>query len=398
MAEFTMPSLGADMDAGTLVEWLVKPGDVVTRGQIVAVVETQKGAIDVEIFEAGVILELLVPVETQVPVGTVLALVRGEGESDEQVRRDHAARVRGESVEVAAAAEPVAVPAGTPAAAPSERRRISPRARKLAAERGLDPAQLEQLQGTGPGGAITGDDIERAARAQPAQQAAKPVPRPAPAGMREAIAAAMARSKREIPHYYLAHTVDFEPALAWLEQRNTELPITERLLPVSLLVRAVARALLEQPEFSGFWRDGFVPGDGIHIGLAVSLRGGGLVNPALAHADRDSLAQLNARILELGTRARSGSLKASEMDTATITVTNLGDRGVDTVFGVIVPPQVAIVGFGTVRRRPWVVDEAVVVRRTIDISLSADHRASDGHGGARFLARIEQFLQDPESL
>lgn len=338
MAEFTMPSLGADMDAGTLVEWLVKPGDVVTRGQIVAVVETQKGAIDVEIFEAGVILELLVPVETQVPVGTVLALVRGEGESD------------------------------------------------------------EQLQGTGPGGAITGDDIERAARAQPAQQAAKPAPRPAPAGMREAIGAAMARSKREIPHYYLAHTVDIEPALAWLEQRNTELPITERLLPVSLLVRAVARALAKQPEFSGFWRDGFVPGDGIHIGLAVSLRGGGLVNPALAHADRDSLAPLNARILELGTRARSGSLKASEMDAATITVTNLGERGVDTVFGVIVPPQVAIVGFGTVRRRPWVVDEAVVVRRTIDISLSADHRASDGHTGARFLARIEQFLQDPESL
>lgn len=397
MAEFTMPSLGADMDAGTLVEWLVKPGDVVTRGQIVAVVETQKGAIDVEIFEAGVIIELLVPVETQVPVGTVLALVRGEGESDEQVRRDHAARVRGESGSVAAS-ESVAAP--EPAAStvapsePSERRRISPRARMLAAERGLDPAQLEQLQGTGPGGAITGDDIERAARAQPA----KPAPRPAPAGMREAIAAAMARSKREIPHYYLAHTVDFEPALAWLEQRNTELPITERLLPVSLLVRAVARALLEQPEFSGFWRDGFVPGDGIHIGLAVSLRGGGLVNPALAHADRDSLAQLNARILELGTRARSGSLKASEMDTATITVTNLGERGVDTVFGVIVPPQVAIVGFGTVRRRPWVVDEAVVVRRTIDISLSADHRASDGHGGARFLARIEQFLQDPESL
>lgn len=396
MAEFTMPSLGADMDAGTLVEWLVKPGDVVTRGQIVAVVETQKGAIDVEIFEAGVILELLVPVDAQVPVGTALALVRGEGETDEQVRRDHAARVRGESVS-AAASESVAAPEPAVTAAPSEsveRRRISPRARKLAAERGLDPAQLEQLQGTGPGGAITGDDIERAARAQPA----KPAPRPAPAGMREAIAAAMARSKREIPHYYLAHTVDFEPALAWLEQRNAELSITERLLPVSLLVRAVARALAKQPEFSGFWRDGFVPGDGIHIGLAVSLRGGGLVNPALAHADRDSLGQLNARILELGTRARSGSLKASEMDTATITVTNLGERGVDTVFGVIVPPQVAIVGFGTVRRRPWVVDEAVVVRRTIDISLSADHRASDGHTGARFLARIEQFLQDPESL
>jgi pyruvate dehydrogenase E2 component (dihydrolipoamide acetyltransferase) len=395
MAEFSMPSLGADMDAGTLVEWVVKPGDTVARGQIVVVVETQKGAIDVEIFEPGVILELLVPVGQEVPVGTVLALLRGEGETDEQVRQAWARRRAGN----VSTSEPVVAPeptAAAPAAPTStDSRRISPRARKLAAERGLDPAALEQLQGTGPGGAITGEDIERAARAQAPKAASKP----APSGMREAIGAAMSRSKREIPHYYLAHTLDVEPALAWLEQRNVDLPIAERLLPACLWVRAVALALRKHPIFSGHWRDGsFVPGDGIHVGLAVSLRGGGLVNPALAHADRDPLALLNARILELGTRARSGSLKASEFDTATITVTSLGERGVDTVFPVIVPPQVAIVGVGTVRKRPWVVDEALLVRRTVDISLAADHRASDGHAGARFLAHIEQLLQQPESL
>jgi pyruvate dehydrogenase E2 component (dihydrolipoamide acetyltransferase) len=382
MAEFTMPSLGADMDAGILVEWLIKPGDVVERGQIVAVVETQKGAIDVETFEAGEVLELIAAVDEKVPVGTTLALLRGEGETAEQVRQAWADRAR--------AAEPQPVEAverpreSAPATAPAaERGRVSPRARKLAAELGVD---LDKLQGTGPGGTITGEDIEAAAKAA------------RPTGMREAIAASMARSKREIPHYYLAHTVDLEPALQWLEAQNTDRPIATRLLPITLLIRAVARALVEHPQLSGFWRDGFVPGEGVHVGLAVALRGGGLVNPAIPNTDQLALDRLNEHILDLGTRARSGGLTARELGSATITVTSLGDRGVDSVFGVIVPPQVAMVGFGIIRRRPWVVGDGVVPRRLIELTLSADHRASDGHLGARFLARVDQLLQTPESL
>lgn len=379
MAEFTMPSLGADMDAGTLVEWLVAPGDTVERGQIVAVVETQKGAIDVEIFEAGVILELLTQVGERVPVGTTLALVRGVGETDDMLREAWAERR-----------------SAAPKREPRARANISPRARKLAAEFGLDPAAIAQLRGSGADGAITGEDIHAAAlrRAQPAP------PKPAPAGMREAIGAAMARSKREIPHYYLAHAVDLEPAMTWLEARNAERSITERLLPITLLIRAVARALVDHPEFSGTWRegDGFVPSDGVHVGLAVALRGGGLVNPAIRDADRGPLDALNQTVLELGRRARTGSLRASELDAATITVTSLGELGVDAVFGVIVPPQVAIVGFGAIRRRAWVVGETVLPRRVIELTLSADHRVSDGHAGARLLARVDALLQTPGSL
>jgi len=374
MAQFNMPSLGADMDAGELVEWLVAPGDAVERGQIVAVVETQKGAIDVEIFESGTIVELLVPVGEKVPVGTTLALLRGPGETDEQVREAHAA-----------------APERAPAPPDRDPRRLSPRARKLAAELGVDEATLEELHQTAPGGVVTGEQIEAAARAQ------APTAKPAAAtAMREAVGAAMARSKREIPHYYLAHTVDLEPALQWLEARNAERPIDARLLPVTLMIHAIARALVEHPTLSGFWREGFVAGEGVHLGVAVALRGGGLVNPPIRHADRLELDALNKAILDVGTRARAGGLRASEFDVATITVTNLGDRGVDTVFGVIVPPQVAIVGLGTVRRRPWVVGEAVVPRRLIELTLAADHRASDGHTGARFLARVDQLLQTPE--
>jgi pyruvate dehydrogenase E2 component (dihydrolipoamide acetyltransferase) len=216
--------------------------------------------------------------------------------------------------------------------------------------------------------------------------------------MRAAIAAAMSRSKREIPHYYLSHTIDLEPALRWLEARNAEVPIAERVLPVALLVRAVARALREFPELCGFWQDGgFVPAPGIHVGLAVSLRDGGLVNPAIHHADQGSIEQLFERIRDVTRRARAGQLRSSEFSDAAITITSLGDQGVDVVLGVIHPPQVAIVGFGTVAPRPWVVDGRLEVRRVVTVSLSADHRVSDGHRGGRFVRLVEQHLRAPEN-
>ena len=216
--------------------------------------------------------------------------------------------------------------------------------------------------------------------------------------MRAAIAAAMSRSKREIPHYYLAHTVDLEPALRWLEARNAAVSIAERVLPVALLVRAVAEALREFPELCGFWKDGgFVPSPGIHVGLAVSLRDGGLVNPAIHDADQGSLPQLFERILDVTRRARAGQLRSSEFSDAAITITSLGDQGVDAVFGVIHPPQVAIVGFGAIAPRPWVVDDRVEIRRVVTLSLSADHRVSDGHRGGRFLRVVEQHLRAPEN-
>jgi pyruvate dehydrogenase E2 component (dihydrolipoamide acetyltransferase) len=385
MGEFCMPSLGADMEAGTLVEWLKQPGDPVRRGDIVAVVETQKGAIEIDIFEDGVIERWLVEPGTTVPVGTPLALIAGA-----------------QPAVVAKVLEVPAAPAAPAPAAPPRveprpaagRARASPAARRLASERGI---ALSGLSGSGPGGAILYADVERAAAGAASGPAL--TKRLDLKEMRRAIAAAMGRSKREIPHYYLSTTVNLTDALAWLEAANATRSPAQRLLLAALLLKAVARALGEAPELNGFFTaEGFQPGSGIHIGTAIAIRGGGLVAPAIRDADKLPLDELMARLRDLVTRARSGALRGSELSDPTITVTNLGERGVETVFGVIYPPQVALVGFGMPVERPWAVAGQVAARHVLTTTLAADHRASDGHRGALFLADIDRRLQSPETL
>ena len=217
--------------------------------------------------------------------------------------------------------------------------------------------------------------------------------------MREAIAAAMARSKREIPHYYLQTHVELDRALRWLEAENQKRPVTERVLPAALLLKATALALTEVPELNGTYQDGtFTPSKSVHLGVAVSLKGGGLIAPAILDAEALPLPQLMAKLADLVARARGGGLKSSELGGGTVTVTNLGDLGVESVLGVIYPPQVAIVGLGKVFERPWVNEGRVEVRRVVSISLSADHRVSDGHRGGLFLTALERLLQAPEKL
>ena len=392
MSDFVMPSLGADMEAGTLLEWYVKPGETVKRGDLVARVDTSKAEIEVEIFQDGVIDELVVPVGVRVPVGTVLATLHPVG------------------VDVAASVGAPA-PAPVPAAAGANHRlRVSPLARRVAEQRGVD---LATIRGSGPNGAITKADVERGATAPvpaPAPPAAPAVPpavaTPPPpepgerqAAMRAAIGALMARSKREIPHYYLQQAIDMSRAIEWLHETNLQRPVNDRLLPSALLLSAVARAAAEMPEMNGFWIDGaFSPGSGVHLGVAISLRGGGLIAPALHDADRKSLAEIMAGVRDLVQRARTGRLRSSEMSDPTLTVTNLGEHGVDLVHGVIYPPQVALVGFGAVRDRPWAVGGMLGVRPTVVATLAADHRASDGHTGSRLLSLIDRQLQKPETL
>jgi pyruvate dehydrogenase E2 component (dihydrolipoamide acetyltransferase) len=295
--------------------------------------------------------------------------------------------------------KPAAVAAKPPLVGPGERLRISPAAARLAAESGVD---VRKLRGTGPGGAIRIDDVAVATGAPSAPIAEPPSehePSSPAAAMRRAIAAAMSRSNRDIPHYHLAHPVDFSPALEWLARANERRPVTGRLLYGVLLMKAVALALRDYPDFNGFWRDGrFEPAGGIHVGSAISLRGGGLVAPAVHDADGRSLDDLMEAVRDLVKRARAMRLRSSELADSTITVTSLGDQGVDAVFGVIYPPQVALVGFGTPAERPWAEGGTVMARRVIHTSLAADHRASDGHRGALFLARIAQLLQEPEAL
>jgi pyruvate dehydrogenase E2 component (dihydrolipoamide acetyltransferase) len=393
MADFVMPKLGADMTAGTLVAWHKKPGDAVRRGDVVAEVETDKGVIDVEIFTSGTIQRLLIEPGERVPVGTVLATVREEGEAVVRVPTE----TPKPSVPIGPAAPSRPRPVGVPAGEIS-RLRISPSARELARKLQVDPATV---QGTGPGGAITREDIERAAAAKPAATAP---PSALPAAdrlmrLRQTIAAAMSRSKREIPHYYLSTTIDLHRAMSWLAEENRKRPVTQRLLYGVLLLKAVALALREVPELNAVWADGqVVTSQAIHVGVAISLRQGGLVAPALHDTDRQSLGDLMGQFRDLVNRARAGSLRSSELSDPTITVTSLGEQGVETVFPIIYPPQVAIVGFGKVVERPWVVDGQVVARPVVTATLSADHRVSDGHRGGLFLAAVNRLLQEPSKL
>jgi pyruvate dehydrogenase E2 component (dihydrolipoamide acetyltransferase) len=217
--------------------------------------------------------------------------------------------------------------------------------------------------------------------------------------MRRIIGAAMARSKREIPHYYLTHTIDMARALEWLREQNLKRPVTERLLYGVLLVKAVALALSEVPELNAVWRgEEVVQSEATHVGIAISLRGGGLVAPALHDVDRRSVDDLMRGFRDVVQRARTGGLRSSELSDPTITVTSLGEQGVESVHGIIYPPQVAIVGFGKVIDRPWVVEGAIVSRPLVTTTLSADHRVSDGHRGGLFLAAVDRRLQEPERL
>jgi pyruvate dehydrogenase E2 component (dihydrolipoamide acetyltransferase) len=398
MGIFRMPSLGADMEAGTLVEWLKKPGDAVKSGDIIAVVETQKGAIEIEVFEAGTIESHLLDVGATVPVGTAMAAIRTAGV---------AGPVEVPPIgppPVSSVARPV-VPAGPmPAKSPPPPgEKISPAARRFAADHGID---LSSIQGTGPDGAIVYVDVEtawqrRAAAGAPPtpREKAPPAVPPAVGSMRAAIAAAMGRSKREIPHYYLRHAVDVTAALDWMTGRNSSRPPEERLLFAALLLKVIALSLEKFPEFSGHFRDGrFEPAPRAHVGMAIALRGGGLVAPAIHDTATLMLEQIMARLRDLTNRVRAGRFRGSELSDPTITLTSLGERGVDEVQAVIYPPQVAIIGAGSPALRPWLVDGTVAPRQLCVLSLAADHRVSDGHRGALFLRAIAERLQSPEAL
>lgn len=456
MGEFRMPSLGADMDAGTVSEWLVKVGDRVHRGDIVAVVETEKSTIEIEIFENGVIEKIVVQPGERVPVGTPLALVTTSEQAAVPAAKPAPEKAPAKRVPAQEAAAPTPgaheAPAGrkvfspvvrhlaeqrgvelvtlqgtgrggavtradvekasTSPKRPAEIRvRSSPLARRLAIELGVD---LSQIEGTGPGGSVTEHDVRLAVsakgvatpgaeeRAEPAE-AEKGISAKAAEerqiAMRKAIGALMARSKREIPHYYMSTTIDMGAATYWLEQANLERPITQRLVAPALLLKATALAVKRVPEMNGFWiEDSFVASEAVHVGVAVSLRTGGVIAPAIHDTDKLSLDELMEALKDLVGRARKGVLRSSEMSDPTITVTNLGDLGVEAVFGVIYPPQVALVGFGRLAQRPVASEGLLGVRPCVTATLSADHRASDGHRGGVFLAEIDRLLQEPEKL
>jgi pyruvate dehydrogenase E2 component (dihydrolipoamide acetyltransferase) len=460
MGEFTMPTLGADMEEGTLLEWLVAPGAQVHRGDVVAVVDTDKSAVDVEVFEDGVMSRLLVEPGTRVPVGTPLAEITSQGGPAAAAEPVVVAPgppavppVPAQPAPVAAAATPTASPvvrrlahrlgvdlaqvrgtgaggrvthadveaaaharAAVPAipASVGARVRSSPRARALAAQRGID---LAAVAGTGPDGAVRAVDLPLAPsppagpQTRPAAASPVPVPRPAVppvaaggdeqhrAARRQATARLMARANREIPQYAVQTTLDVEPVLAELGRRNTGRAPGERLVLAAALARATALAARRRPSLNGTWEDGDLrPAASVHLGVSVALRGGGLVTPVLRDAQNLDLDATMAALRGAVERVRRGRTRQGELEGGTITLTNLGERGAESVHGVIFPPQVALVGVGRPVQRPWAVDGLLGVRKVVTVVLTGDHRASDGHEGSLFLADLEAFLAHPDDL
>jgi pyruvate dehydrogenase E2 component (dihydrolipoamide acetyltransferase) len=429
MKEITMPSFGSDMEQGVLTEWLVKPGDQVKRGDSLAVIETHKGAIELDAFDEGTIAKLLIEVGQKTPVGTPIALLRQVGDS-----------VESDTIEALEQPEPSPTPlveatasAGSELTAQQLRGQnpppmpstnslssnyqpVSPVARRLAEENNL---ALNLVTGTGPHGAIRLIDVERALIASsssetaPAQAGvAAPVISSAtsnqgesrvksgfdPQAMRDAITATVTRSKREIPHYYLTHTLDISALQSYLQQQNAQREPEQRILLIAVMLRAIAISLGRFGQLNGHYQEEFVPAEPINIANAVNLRGGGLVMPVLKEVERCSLDELMTQLQGVVSRAKAGALKYSDLENPTFTVTSIGERGVDSIFGVIYPPQVAIVGLGCPRDVAVVEAGEVVIRTIITATLSADHRVTDGHYGSRFLCDINKRLQQPEAL
>ncbi len=439
MAEFVMPSLGADMQEATLLKWRIQPGNQIKRGQVIGEVDTAKGVIDLECFQEGIVEKLVANEGETIPVGAVMLLIKSKDEKA-LVRTDEVGptipRVKTSSEIVIQDTRPSSVsfpleakesstqatredmgdkgadqelaakkllqPEGTPPPTTdialrksSTRFKVSPLARRRAEELGIDLAIVSPAT---PDSAISVADVEQAAKSKPAVSSGK-APEASRQALRTAIAAAMSKSKREIPHYYLQTSIDMSKGLAWLEQENAKRSIDHRLLPAVVMLKAVSRALAEVPQLNGHWQDGKLQvSDKVHAGFAIAMTGGGLVAPAIHDVDSKNLDQLMADLRELIPRARAGRLRSSELTDATVTITNLGDLGVESVTGIIYPPQVALIGFGKILDRPWVESGALCVRPVLVASLSADHRATDGLSGAKFLENLGRILQEPQLL
>lgn len=455
--DIVMPSLGADMRDGTLTEWMVAEGDHVNKGDSIAVIETSKGAIEMESYHSGTISKILVQPVISLPVGSILASIEADtteagtlptaepvmappdipqsetSQPEIPEPLSPQAYVSEASISGPNVSEPSISGPIMAQPAPSEIRILaSPAARTLSRQHDLD---LASIVGSGPMGAIllrdldtahqvaSGYNVEPTASAQqtavPAAMATAAGPSTQsventasrdrrdnrdPAAMRAAIAAAMEKSKREIPHYYLSLDVDLTRTQQWLNEQNAGRDPEHRLLLPALLLKAIAAVLPNFPSLNGYFQNGeFKPEKAVHIGTVISLREGGLMVPAIHDVSRLSVDDTMLALRDISNRSRTGRLRSSELTDATITLTSIGERGSDSVFGVIYPPQVAILGAGRLRQTLQVRTDdkgynQIAICDTMTVTLSADHRVSDGIQGAKFLHALSQQLQKPEQL
>ncbi|MFV5689395.1 dihydrolipoamide acetyltransferase family protein [Flavobacterium sp. ZT3R25] len=384
MIEFLMPSLGADMEDATLIEWKKKPGDTVKHGDIIAEVETQKELIEIEIFEEGTIGELLIKEGTKIPVGTVMALINPREVTSETKKEEKII----ESIPLQSIEEKIIESIDAP--------KVEDLSIKTAplVEKISEDNDLSKITGTEPDETITKDEIENTQEIPIETEKQSSIAE----AIRSEVVAAMSQSNREIPHYYLEKRIDMTNVLAWLQVANSKRSQKQRLLPIALLIKATAKSLLEFPDLNAIWDNGLQLKKDINIGFVVSLRTGGIIVPALHHVNIKSIDEIMDALNDIIPRARALRLQSSELSDSTITLTSIVDGGADTVFGVIYPPQVAIIGFGSISEQPFAENEMIGIRSCVSVTLAGDHRATDGLTGSRFLVSLNKHLQNPELL
>jgi pyruvate dehydrogenase E2 component (dihydrolipoamide acetyltransferase) len=431
MTELTMPRLSDTMQEGTLARWLKKPGERVEKGDIVAEIETDKATMELEAYDAGVLEQILVQEGQTVPIGQAIAVVGAGGTAvaaaPEQPAATAAPVQAGEPVQPEQPAgsppEPATRPepasrSTTPMAEPASNGQVkaSPMARAIARERGID---LHTIQGSGPGGRIIRADVEAAVAEPPAAPASAPATDtaqvslpPAAVGpatespadveeipltpMRRAVARRMVESVQSAPHFFLTSVVDAEALVALRAELNDQLADEGLKLSLNdLIVKACATALRANPDANvAFAGDKILRHKRVHIGVAVALEGG-LIVPVLRDADQKSLSQLAREAKTLADKAHAGKLTPAEYSGGTFTISNLGMFGIDHFTAIINPPEAAILAVGAAQPEVVARDGQPVVRQTMKLTLSIDHRALDGATAARFLQQLKGVLENP---
>ncbi|WP_322801601.1 dihydrolipoamide acetyltransferase family protein [Thermoflexus sp.] len=409
----TMPKMGFDMVEGKLLRWLKKVGDPVRAGEPLAEIETEKVNIEFEAPASGVLKAVLIEEGTTVPVGTPIAIIGAPdepvevpGKTPAQAPTPTPAPAPAPAVPTPAPA-PAPSPAATPTPMPEGRVKASPLARRLAREAGID---LREIPGTGPGGRVVKRDIDRylQARAPAPTRAVAPAPAVAPtppppppptaipvSPLRQAIARRMTASKQTVPHFYVTVEVDMDEAMAWRARINEALGERGRVSVNDMVVKAAALALREFPALrSSYQEGGIVRHEAIHIGIAVALEEG-LITVVLRDADKKPLAQIARESKELVERARSGKVRPEDIEGSVFTVSNLGMYEVEHFIAIINPPEAAIMAVGSVREVPVVKNGQLAVGRRMKVTVSADHRVTDGAEVARFLQAFRRYLENP---
>lgn len=428
--EIKMPALSPTMEEGTLAKWLVKEGDTVRSGDLLAEIETDKATMEFEAVDEGVVAKILVSDGTDgVKVGTVIALITSD-DDDEFIRapgvKDSGKADREVKAEAAKpeASKPVAAAAAAPVAAPipnkdGERIKVSPLARRLAAEQGID---LTGIKGTGPAGRIVKADLENAGSAAPAAAApaaSAPVPAPAAVGaaaaapfqtdiphsveklsnMRKTIARRLTEAKQSIPHIYLTVDIQLDKLLKLRGELNAALePSGVKLSVNDLLIKALAKALVQVPSCNvSFAGDQLIRYDRADISVAVSIPGG-LITPIVADAGNKAISAIATEVKELAGRAKEGKLQPHEYQGGTASLSNMGMFGISQFDAVINPPQAMIMAIGAGQQRPWIIDGALGIATVMSATGSFDHRAIDGADGAQLMQAFKNIIENPLAL